>query len=52
MLMDDQLRFVSDFASELLRLNRTALHLFIDKAVAEALPALPVGTAFVCSAQL
>ena len=32
MVTDDQLRFVSDFASELLRINRTALHLFIDEA--------------------
>ncbi len=27
MLTDDQIRFTSDFASELLRINRTALHL-------------------------
>jgi hypothetical protein len=29
MLTEDQIRFSSDFASELLRINRTALHLFI-----------------------
>lgn len=28
MLTDDQIRFTSDFASELLRINRTALHLY------------------------
>ncbi len=32
MLTDDQIRFTSDFASELLRINRTALHLYIDEA--------------------
>ncbi len=32
MLTDDQIRFTSDFASELLRINRTALHLHIDEA--------------------
>ena len=32
MLTEDQIRFTSDFASELLRINRTALHLFIDEA--------------------
>lgn len=32
MLTDDQIRFTSDFTSELLRINRTALHLFIDEA--------------------
>lgn len=31
-LTDDQIRFTSDFASELLRINRTALHLYIDEA--------------------
>lgn len=30
MLTEDQIRFTSDFASELLRINRTALHLYID----------------------
>lgn len=32
LLTDDQIRFTSDFASELLRINRTALHLYIDEA--------------------
>ncbi len=32
MLTEDQIRFTSDFASELLRINRTALHLYIDEA--------------------
>ncbi|MBB5061379.1 hypothetical protein HDF16_006115 [Granulicella aggregans] len=32
MVTEDQIRFTSDFASELLRINRTALHLFIDEA--------------------
>ena len=32
MLTDDQIRFTSEFASELLRINRTALHLYIDEA--------------------
>ncbi len=32
MLTDDQIGFTSDFASELLRINRTALHLYIDEA--------------------
>jgi uncharacterized protein len=32
MVTDDQIRFTSDFASELLRINRTALHLYIDEA--------------------
>ncbi len=32
MLTDDQIRFTSDFASELLRINRAALHLYIDEA--------------------
>ena len=32
MLTDDQIRFTSDFASELLRINRTPLHLYIDEA--------------------
>jgi hypothetical protein len=32
MVTDDQIRFTSDFASERLRINRTALHLYIDEA--------------------
>jgi len=32
MVTEDQIRFTSDFASELLRINRTALHLYIDEA--------------------
>ncbi len=32
MVVEEQLRFVADFASELLRLNRAALHLFLDEA--------------------
>ncbi len=36
MPMDDQLRFVQDFAGELLRINRTALYLFLDEADAFA----------------
>ncbi len=32
MLTDDQIRFTSDFTSELLRINRTALHLYVDEA--------------------
>jgi len=32
MVTGDQIRFTSDFASELLRINRTALHLYIDEA--------------------
>lgn len=32
MLTDDQIGFTSDFASELLRINRTALHLYIGQS--------------------
>jgi len=32
MVTEDQIRFTSDFASELLRINRNALHLYIDEA--------------------
>ena len=32
MIVEEQLRFVADFASELLRLNRAALYLFLDEA--------------------
>ena len=32
MVTEDQIRFTSDFASELLRINRIALHLYIDEA--------------------
>lgn len=32
MVTEDQIRFTSDFTRELLRINRSALHLFIDEA--------------------